>query len=270
MPLRPLVREGLVFAALQLRSCVFAGAFFVVLVASNRVHLPYLARYDAILLASLAIQALLLATRVETWDEVKVLAVFHALGLVLELFKTQSSIGSWSYPGPGVAKLAGVPLYSGFMYAAVASYLCQAWRLLRLELVDYPDPRASFALALAIYANFFTHHFVPDLRWPLTLAVLWQFRRTRLSWDALGVRRRMPLPLAFLLIGFFVWVAENAATLHGAWAYPDQRLGWRAVSPGKIHSWALLVIVTFVLVADLKWLKARRAAALSRRPSPCG
>jgi uncharacterized membrane protein YoaT (DUF817 family) len=271
VPLAALLHEGLVFAAKQLRSCVFAGAFFAVLVLSNRVHVPGLARYDLILVASLAIQALLVATRMESWDEVKVLCVFHALGLGLELFKTQSSIGSWSYPEPGLAKIAGVPLYSGFMYAAVASYLCQAWRVLKLELIEYPDPRASLLLALAIYANFFTHHFMADLRWPLTAAVVWLFRRTYLGWDAVGVRRRMPLVLAFVIIGFFIWVAENAATLHGAWAYPDQRMGWRAVSLGKIHCWALLVILSFVLVADLKWLKARLpGGALSPRRSRRG
>jgi uncharacterized membrane protein YoaT (DUF817 family) len=254
------VRESLVFVAKHLRSCIFAGAFFAVLVLSNRVHVPGLARYDLILLCSLAIQALLVATRIETWDEVKVLAVFHLLGLGLELFKTRDVIGSWSYPEPGVAKIFGVPLYSGFMYAAVASYMCQAWRVLKLELEDYPDPRASLLLALAIYANFFTHHYIPDFRWPLTLAVLWQFRRTWLIFDVVGVRRRMPLSLSFVLIGFFIWVAENLATFHGAWAYPDQRLGWQAVSLGKIHCWSLLVILSFVLVADLKWLKARIGA----------
>jgi uncharacterized membrane protein YoaT (DUF817 family) len=249
--------ELLVFAAKQLRSCVFAGAFFVVLVLSTKVQVPGLARYDVILIASLLVQLAVLVARLETWDEVKVLCVFHVLGFGLELFKTH--VGSWSYPEPAVAKIAGVPLYSGFMYAAVASYLCQAWRVLRLELDDYPDPRASLILALAIYVNFFSHHVIPDVRWPLTFAALWLFRRTYLAWNAVGVRRRMPLPLAFAIIGFFIWVAENVATFHGAWAYPDQRLGWRAVSLDKVHCWALLVILSFVLVADLKWLKARLA-----------
>ncbi len=254
----PLLRECAVFAWKQVRSCVFAGAFFAVLVLSNRVHIPGLARYDFILVCSLAIQVALVATRIETWDEVKVLCVFHLLGLALELFKTRASIGSWSYPEPGVAKIQGVPLYSGFMYAAVASYMCQAWRVLRLELTAYPDPRASLLLALAIYANFFTHHYIFDFRWPLTVAVIWQFRHTWLGFTVTGVRRRMPLVLSFVLIGFFIWVAENAATFHGAWAYPDQRMGWQGVSLGKIHCWSLLVILSFVLVADLKWLKARQ------------
>ena len=34
-----------------------------------------------------------------------------------------------------------VPLFSGFMYAAVGSYIAQAWRILKLEL---ENPRAIF------------------------------------------------------------------------------------------------------------------------------
>jgi uncharacterized membrane protein YoaT (DUF817 family) len=59
-----------------------------------------------------------------------------------------------------------------------------------------------------------------------------------------------------MLIGFFVWVAENIATRGGAWAYPDQRLGWRPGSFGKVHSWTLLVVLSFFIVADLKVYKA--------------
>src|SRR3712207_8701203 len=49
-----------------------------------------------------------------------------------------SSDLSWSYPEQGFFEVFGVPLYSGFMYASVASYMCQAWRLLDLDLKNYP------------------------------------------------------------------------------------------------------------------------------------
>ncbi|HET8715394.1 MAG TPA: DUF817 domain-containing protein [Holophagaceae bacterium] len=256
------LREFLVFGLKEARACVFAGGFFLILVLSKSVAVPGLARYDLILLLALLLQAAMLAFRLETWDEAKVLILFHAFGLVLEIFKTNPAIGSWSYPEPGVAKVFGVPLYSGFMYAAVASYLCQAWRILDVELEREPDTRLSLALAILIYLNFFTHHFIWDLRWILSAAVLLLFARTRVAFTVTTVRRRMPVALSFLLIGFFIWVAENIATAGGAWAYPDQRMGWRAVSFGKIHSWTLLVILSFVLVADLKRLKARLGSAL--------
>lgn len=258
--------ELLAFGLKEARACIFAGGFFLILLASRHLQLPGLARYDQILFLSLGLQVVLVATRVETWDEVKTLSLFHGFGLLLELFKTHPSIHSWSYPEPGTFMVKGVPLYSGFMYAAVASYMTQAWRLFDLRILRYPDHRLSALLAAAIYVNFFTHHFGPDLRWPLSLAVLWVFRHTWVGFTVLpgGPRRRMPLALSFLLIGFFIWVAENAATWGGAWAYPDQRLGWRPVSLGKVHGWSLLVILSFVCVADLKHLKER----LKARPGP--
>ena len=250
------LREFGLFILKEARACVFAGGFFLILVLSKAVHIPGLPRYDFILLMTLMLQAALLAFRLETWDEAKVLILFHAFGLALEIFKTNPAIGSWSYPEPGYAKLFGVPLYSGFMYAAVASYLCQAWRIFDLALEREPDPRLSAALAILIYLNFFSHHFIPDFRWVLSAAVLALFWRTRIAFTAMVHRRRMPLALSFLLIGFFIWIAENLATMGGAWVYPDQRLGWKAVSFFKIHCWTLLVILSFVLVADLKRLKA--------------
>jgi uncharacterized membrane protein YoaT (DUF817 family) len=48
----------------------------------------------------------------------------------------------------------GVPLYSGFMYASVASYLCQAWRRIKVELVNWPPFIIVVPLAAAIYLNF--------------------------------------------------------------------------------------------------------------------
>lgn len=256
------IREFACFALKEARACLFAGGFFLILVASNAVLVPGLPRYDFILLMALLLQAAMLAFRLETWDEAKVLLLFHAFGLVLEIFKTNPAIGSWSYPEPGYAKLFGVPLYSGFMYAAVASYLCQAWRIFDLELEREPDPRVSAALAILIYLNFFTHHFILDARWVLSVAVVALFWRTRVAFTVMDRRRRMPLAVSFLLIGFFIWVAENLATLGGAWAYPHQRLGWKAVSFFKIHSWTLLVILSFVIVADLKRLKAGLSSGL--------
>jgi uncharacterized membrane protein YoaT (DUF817 family) len=254
--------EFLVFGLKQARACVFAGSFFALLAVSKAVDVPGLARYDLLFLGAIALQALLVVARIETLDEIKVIALFHVLGLALEIFKTSPSIRSWSYPEPGIFKIAGVPLYSGFMYAAVGSYMCQAWRLLDLDLERYPSHAISVPLAAGIYLNFFTHHALPDVRWILAGLVFAAFFRTRVLFTATTPRRRMPLALSFLLIGFFVWVAENIATYFGAWTYPNQRDGWRPVGLGKIGSWGLLVILSFILIADLKHLKARRKPAV--------
>ncbi|WP_435842483.1 DUF817 family protein [Streptomyces laurentii] len=93
-----------------------------------------------------------------------VIAVRHVVGPAFEPVKV--SLGSWSHPEPAVLKFAGVPLYGGFLYAAAGSYVCQAWHLLGLEPVRY-GPRAMALVAAAVYADFFTHHWLPDMRWPL-------------------------------------------------------------------------------------------------------
>jgi len=239
----------------QTRACIFAGSFLGVLLLSRHLPLGTLPRYDFILLAALVIQFALLVLRVETLAEAAVLTAFHLLGLGLEWFKTLPHIGSWSYPEAAWSKLGAVPLYSGFMYAAVASYMCQSWRILRLRLTGYPPHALSLLLSAAIYANFFTHHWIGDFRCGLIAAVLALFARTRVHFTTLTRERSMPLVTSFLLIGFFVWVAENIATFFGAWVYPDQQRAWVIVSTGKISSWALLVIVTFILVADLKHVR---------------
>ena len=216
-----------------------------------------LARYDFMLCACLAMQAVMLATGLETRDELKVIPLFPLLGLGLELFKTHA--GSWSYPEAAFAKVWGVPLYSGFMYASVASYMIQAWRLLRLRFLRWPRAVLVVPLGALIYLNFFTNHFLPDLRFWLVVAVLVVFGRTWVVFTPLTKERRIPLPLAFLLIGVFVWFAENIATYFGAWQYPHQQDGWRIVSIHKLSSWALLVIVSLMAVVQLKHVKGARA-----------
>jgi uncharacterized membrane protein YoaT (DUF817 family) len=186
------------------------------------------------------------------------------------LFKTHPAIGSWSYPEDGYLKISTVPLYSGFMYAAVASYMCQAWRILQLELEEYPSYRWSIPLSAAIYLNFFTHHFIFDLRWLLVVAVLVVFRRTRVRFTVLDRPRRMPLIVSFALIGLFIWIAENVSTYLGAWVYPEQRMAWQPVSFSKINAWFLLVIVSFLIVADLKHMRDKQRLRLTANGAePC-
>ena len=142
------------------------------------------------------------------------------------------------------------------MYASVASYICQAWRRFVLEIAAPPRGRFSVPLALAIYANFFLHQLGwPDLRWGLMLAVVVVFRKSVVHFFVEGQRFQMPLALSFVLIGFFLYLAENVATFFGAWQYPHQKSGWALVHASKFSSWFLLVIVSFILVAFLKQVK---------------
>ncbi|REJ11828.1 MAG: DUF817 domain-containing protein [Paenibacillaceae bacterium] len=245
------------FGIQQALSCVFPVVIFASLALTRYIPLPLLPRYDWLLVICLLMQWWMLRSGLETKDEMKVIALFHLIGLALEIFKVH--MGSWSYPEPGYFKIFGVPLYSGFMYASVASYMCQAWRRLRLELVKWPPFPLVVPLAAAIYLNFFTHHYWVDIRWWLTGLVFIVFWRSRVLFEVNGSRYRMPVALSFVLIGFFIWVAENIATFFGAWQYPDQAGAWRLVHTGKLSSWFLLVIVSFLIVATLKLVKGGRS-----------
>ena len=111
------MQEFLIFGIKQARAAIFAVSFFLLLFISNHIPLFGLARYDFLFIAAIVIQAVLYFSKLETKDEVKVIFLFHIIGLVLELYKTNPAIGSWSYPEDGILKIATVPLYSGFMYA---------------------------------------------------------------------------------------------------------------------------------------------------------
>jgi uncharacterized membrane protein YoaT (DUF817 family) len=248
-----LCQQMLNFAWQQAVSCLFPLLLFLTFALTQRFAVPGLHRYDLILLICLGTQYVLYRTGWETKDELKVIAVFHLAGLCLELFKTHWH--SWAYPEPGWTKIAGVPLYSGFMYAAVASYLCQAWRRLDVRLRGWPGAGTAWLLAGAIYGNFFSEHWLPDARWVLVALILLAFWRTVVTFTVRTETYRMPMTLAFVLIGFFLWVAENIATFYGAWQYPNQQSGWHLVHFAKISSWSLLVIFSFLIVAQLKHVK---------------
>jgi uncharacterized membrane protein YoaT (DUF817 family) len=259
MTFKAALHELWIFGLKQVRACIFAGSFFVLLFLSNYLPLGPVSRYDFLFIASVAIQLVLYWTKIETKDEIKTIALFHVLGLCLEIFKTHPSVGSWSYPEESFFKIGTVPLYSGFMYAAVGSYISQSWRIMKLNLAGPVPYLASTIIGIAIYLNFFANHFVYDIRWWLALAVFLIYRKTWVEFTVTDKTRRMPLVLSFLLIAFFIWIAENISTYLGAWKYPNQLTTWNMVSLHKISSWFLLVIISFILVANLKHTKQNRS-----------
>ena len=247
--------EFIVFGLKEARACIFAGSFFFLLFVSKYIPLGDIARYDFLFVSAVALQIILYLTKVETWDEVKTVFLVHIIGFVLETFKTHPSVGSWSYPEPGFFTIGTVPLFAGFMYAAVASYGMQAWRLLKFELHEQPNYALTLVLCAAIYLNFFTNHFIPDFRILLIPAAFLLFARTTLTFVVINEVRRIPVALGFCLVAFFIWIAENISTFYGAWQYPDQVHVWTVVSTNKITSWFLLVIISFIIVSYLKHYK---------------
>lgn len=167
------IKQLLHFTYEQALSCLFPVVIFLTLALSKLITIPGLYRYDFILIVCLLMQWFMYKTRLETKDELKVITVFHLIGLLLEIYKVH--FGSWSYPEEAYSKVFGVPLYSGFMYASVASYICQAWRRMHLQMYHWPKAIFAIPLGAMIYFNFFTHHFIYDFRWVLTLLLFHRF-----------------------------------------------------------------------------------------------
>jgi len=253
---RGLAAELLHFARKEAQACLFAGMFFASVLCLPRAGMFGIPRYDALLLIAVTIQAWMLWTGRETWDELKAICLFHLLGFALEAFKTSAGIRSWSYPDFAYTKLFGVPLFSGFMYAAVGSYIIQAWRLFQLRVEHHPPYWMAGVMAAALYLNFFTHHFIGDYRWYLAAGALGLYARAQVVFRPYRTDRRMPLALALALIGFFIWLAENIGTFFGLWAYPHQLGAWAAVHLSKWSAWSLLVLMSFTIVTNLKHIKA--------------
>ena len=241
--------EFFLFGFKQGWACLFGGLMLALLLAT---HFFYpkdapLHRYDFLTIAAAAIQCAMLALRLESWREAKVICAFHLVGTLMELFKTQA--GSWEYPERSILHIGAVPLFSGFMYAAVGSYIARVWRIFGFRFSGYPPIWTTLVLAIAIYVNFFAHHWLPDIRLALFAATAWLFRRCWIGFTPYRQERAMPLLLGWFLVALFIWFAENIATFANAWNYPDQRSGWHMVSITKLGAWYLLMIISFVLVS---------------------
>ncbi|WP_217376848.1 DUF817 domain-containing protein [Paenarthrobacter ureafaciens] len=241
--------EFVVFGLKHAWACVF-GALLLAVIIAVRLWYPSgaaLASNDFLTLSAVAIQVLMVVFRLETLRELRVIVLFHVVGTVMELFKTD--VGSWAYEADGVLRIGAVPLFSGFMYAAVGSYMVRVFRLFDLRFDRYPRRWITALVATGIYVNFFSHHYIVDFRWVLLAAVVLVYGRCVMHFRVFRKRFRMPILLAFLLVALFIWFAENIGTWSRAWLYPNQLEGWQAVSIDKLLAWFLLMIISVVLVA---------------------
>lgn len=257
--------EFAVFVVKQAWACVFGASLLVVIVVV-RVWWPddaAVAPNDALTVAAVLIQVAMVSFRLETGRELWVIVLFHIAGTAMEVFKTDA--GSWTYAADGILRIGGVPLFSGFMYAAVGSYLVRVHRLFDLGFRRYPPVWATTVVAIAVYANFFTHHFWWDARVLLFAAVIALWLPTIMHARVWRRVIRIPVLAAFAGVALFIYLAENIGTGAGAWLYPDQLDGWQPVSPSKLGSWFLLVIISVVMVT---WVYPPRAVEDDRRRTP--
>ena len=234
-PVSQTVFEFVAFGIKQGWACLFGGLMLGLLLLTF-VWYPEgapLSRYDFLVLGAVAIQVMMLWTGLETWEEAKIILVFHIVGTVMELFKTYH--GSWIYPEESFLRIGGVPLFTGFMYAAVGSYLARVWRIFDFRFDRFPP--------------LWAHHWLPDVRIALFVGTAMVYGPCLVWFRADEAHRPMPLVIGFLLVAVFIWFAENLGTFARAWAYPGQEHGWQMVSLSKLGSWYLLMIISFVLVA---------------------
>lgn len=250
-----LVYEFLRFGIKQAWACLFGGLLCALLIATFLWYPNNLlvSRYDFLTLMAILIQVMLLSLRLESWNEAKIILVFHIVGTLMEIFKTH--MGSWTYPENSLLRIGGVPLFTGFMYAAVGSYIARVWHLFDFHFTRHPPKLTLLLLSVSIYLNFFTHHFLWDLRYALFVLVAYLFGPSWVYYKIWYEHRRMPLLLGLSLVALFIWFAENIGTYTQAWRYPNQLYQWHMVSISKLGSWLLLMIISYTMVCFINSLK---------------
>lgn len=214
-------------------------------------------RYDVLLAYALVIQVLLIYFKLETPREIGVIVIFHIMAMAMELFLTHPKIGSWHYPEQAIFKISTVPLFAGFMYSSVGSFLARGLRLFNVSLTNLPSLIGVSLLVVLSYANFFTKFYVPDIRNILFIASIILFWKTKLLFQINNennfqsrstTQYQLPFLPLLLLLAFLVWLAENIATFANIWRYPSQADLWHIVSLGKLGSWYLLLMLSLVMV----------------------
>ena len=258
--------EFLVFGIKQAWACLFGGLLLAGIMLTG-LFWPSdsaMSRYDFLVVYALGIQAVFLITRLERPSEAVVILIFHIVGTAMEVFKTQA--GSWTYPETSLLRIGDVPLFSGFMYAAVGSYLARVARVFEFEWTAYPRRSFTLLLACLIYINFFSHHYVIDVRWGLFGLTALLFWPTQVHYRVWRWRHKMPLLVGFFLVSLFIWLAENISTLARIWVYPNQETGWHMVSFQKLGAWYLLMIISWVLVTLVHAPRLRSDSVRDHQP----
>ncbi len=208
-------------------------------------------RYDYLLFYALTIQALLLYAKLESWAEAKVIALFHIVAMVMEIFLTHPAIASWQYPQPAVFKILTVPLFAGFMYSAVGSFFARSLRLYQVSFEKLPCFGNMLALAVLSYINFMSKFFIPDYRVVLfgwSIVIFW---KTKIRFELQHHHFQLPMLPVLALLAFLIWIAENISTFYQIWLYPSQVDAWHMVGWAKLGSWYLLLLLSLVLVLKI-------------------
>lgn len=256
------------FFLANLRASYFGAYLLAIFLLTEIVSVPMIGRYDLIFIAAVLYQACVLVLGYEKPREFAVIFIFHILATAMELFKTHPSIGSWTYPAVDTAifAISTVPLFSGFLYSAVGSYISRAFTILKLSYEDFPARIHLWILSISIYLNFFTHHFFYDIRYFLLAYTVAIFAKTKVGYEVYQKRRSMPFLVTAALTALALWIAENIGTFTNIWLYPSQVEYWHLVSFNKAGSWFLLLVLSFALVSIIYKDRLKRRPTSPQRP----
>ena len=158
----------------------------------------------------------------------------------------------------------------GWVFTGIGSWFflySQGIVSIRIWEFFWPVVLMLIGLSLVTYANFFADHFGFDARLLLFALAAFLFGRTVIHFKVWRTYRNMPLLLGLVLVSLFIWISENIGTYTKTWLYPSQHLGWSMVSPAKLGSWFLLVIVSYTLVS---LINAPRSPVVEDAPARSG
>lgn len=244
-----LIVELFIFTKKQAQAAVFGGVLLFALILTKYISIPGIYRYDLLFIIAILTQAFLILKKYEEPKEIFVIALFHIAAMGMEIFKTSPSVGSWQYPEPSIFSIYNVPLFTGFMYSAIGSYIVRSWRINEFVFTNLPSRLTMLIFGLAIYINFFTNHFTYDIRYILFVGLLIVFWKTVFEVRLTDKIYRIHPLLSNALFAFIIWMSEQVGTFARAWIYPNQTAGWKPVSFHMFTSWYLLLVFSFILIA---------------------
>jgi uncharacterized membrane protein YoaT (DUF817 family) len=248
-----IVKQSVLFLKKQAYCALFGGVLLFFIGITYYVNPGDINRYDFLFIIAVCTQVLLLLFKYESLREFYVILTFHVLALIMEVYKV--GIGSWTYFGGGNISLFGVPLFTGFMYSAIGSYMYRAWKINKFRFKNYPKPTHLITLLVFIYINFFTNHFLYDFRYILLVVSGIIFYKTRFFVELTDKRIQVHPLLANALTAFVIWISEQFGTFYRLWAYPNQIHTWTFVSFNKYISWYLLLIFSFSIISLFNYKK---------------
>ncbi len=224
--------------------------YFIIL--TTYLEFPGIYRYDLLFIIALIVQVILIVTKLEHPREVLAIIIFHIFAMVMEIYKTSPAVGSWTYPEPAILAIATVPLFSGFMYSSVGSYIARSWRINNFIFKDLPSRTILGFMAVLIYVNFFTNHFVYDVRYIIFAILVVIFWKTKFYVTLTNREYQIHPLITNSLLALFIWLAEQISTFARVWVYPNQIESWAPVSFHMLTSWYLLLIFSFIIIALLQ------------------